>query len=302
MKILIVGLSTHPQIKRLQEEAEKRGHEVVGCYTSELVISASQNDFNVSLRGDPINHDLIYFWAVGKRRWEWYVAAEFLNKSRGTVIVNRKAIEADYNYFLTPANDFLKQNEEKLLFPKSSIVFSPKSVDSVVSEYSFPVVVKSTTGHQGKSVFLVNDREELRNKVKEITVDAPAAVVREFIPNDGDVRIFTVGYKAIGAMKRSPTKEGEFRSNISVGGRGENFDLSARPDVAKIAEKLSKITRTEIAGVDIMIHKETGDPYILEINPGPQFMGLEKYTDTNAALEIIKYFEQLKSHNIMITS
>jgi glutathione synthase/RimK-type ligase-like ATP-grasp enzyme len=117
-------------------------------------------------------------------------------------------------------------------------------------------------------------------------------VIREYIPNDGDIRVFCVGYSAIGAMKRTPPK-GDFRSNISVGGSGTEYDLSKNPKVKEIAEKFSRVMELEIAGVDVMIHKDIGEPYILEINPGPQFMGLEKYTKTNAALEIIKYFEFL---------
>jgi len=144
-------------------------------------------------------------------------------------------------------------------------------------------------------VFKVNSSEELEKVIKENKEASPAFIIRQFIENDGDVRIFTVGYKAIGAMKRTP-KIGDFRSNISQGGAGENFDLSKNQDVKEMAEKISRLTRTEIAGVDIMIEKNTGKPYILEINPGPQFTGFEKYTGTNAASAIIRYFESLKKN------
>ena len=61
----------------------------------------------------------------------------------------------------------------------------------------------------------------------------------------------------------------------------------------EIAETLSRLNQNQIAGVDIIINQETSEPYILEINAGPQFRGLEEYTNVNAALEIIKYFETL---------
>jgi len=297
MKILVVGLTTHPQIIRLQEEAAKRGHLVEGCYTSELVINAESGKFEISLRGKPIDHAVIYFWAVGKRRWEWYLAGEYLAKTSKTVIVNRKVVQSDYNYYLTPASDFLKQSEEGLPFPKSSVIFSTKSIPTVIGDYRYPLIVKSTTGHQGRAVFKVDTKEQLTATVKEILLTAPAAVIREFIPNDGDIRIFTVGYKAIGAMKRTPSRQGEFRSNISQGGTGSKFDLAGHPEIKNIAEKLSAITRTEIAGVDIIINKETGKPFILEINPGPQFTGFEKYTGINAAGAIVDYFEKLLGTN-----
>ena len=152
--------------------------------------------------------------------------------------------------------------------------------------------MKTSTGRQGRGVFKVNSPEEIKIVLKENEEESSAFIVRKYIENDGDIRIFTVGYKSLGAMRRTP-KLGDFRSNISQGGEGSSFDLSTRPDIAQMAEKISQLTRTEIAGVDIMIEKNTDKPYLLEINPGPQFTGFEKYTGINAAEAIIEYFESL---------
>ncbi len=293
MNILIVGLKNNDQLFRLQEEGKKRGHQVDGVLTSELVIRTGRNNFDPTLRGEPMTrYDLVYLWTTGKRRWEWYTAAYWLSL-KGVKIVYGKTISPDYLYYLTPAIDYLRQYQNNLPFPKSAIVFNAKSVNSILDNFEFPLIMKVSEGRQGKGVFKVQNEVELKNKIIELKDVSPSFVIREFIPNDGDIRIFTVGYKAIGAMKRMPTRKGEFRSNISQGGIGEKFDLEKASEIKEIAERLSEITRTEIAGVDIIIHKETGQPYILEINPGPQFTGLEKYTGVNAALEIIKYFESL---------
>ncbi len=294
MKILIVGLKTNPQLYRLQDEAVKRGHQIHGCLTSDLSIEASQNAFKPALLEEDItSFDVIYLWALGKRRWEWCTACLWLQEHYGTVIVNQKLIDPTYNYFLSPAIDYLRQKENKLLFPKSAILFSLKTLNKVIKNFEFPLVVKPSNGRQGRGVSKVHTLAELYKSIDALNEDeSPAFVLREFIPNDGDIRVFTVGYKAIGAMKRTP-KKGDFRSNISQGGSGKSFSLAKNPEVKKIAEKLSKITRTEIAGVDIMIHKKTKKPYILEINPGPQFTGFEKFTKMNAAKEIILYFEKI---------
>ena len=298
MRILIVGLVRNPQLKRIKEEGKKRGHTVEGCYTSELTIYSTPDIFKPTLRGKELKYDLIYLWAVGKRRWEWYTAVNFLNRQMRTIIVNKKVIDSSYNYYLTPASDYLKQTENLLPFPKSALVFDSKSVRSVIDNFEFPLIVKISEGRQGRGVFKVDSPEEVEKVIEENKQKSPSFVIREFIPNDGDIRVFTVGYKAIGAMKRVPTKKDEFRSNISLGGRGEKFDLEKYPEIRNIAEKLSEVIATEIAGVDIMVNKNTGKPYILEINPGPQFTGFEKYTGINAAEEIIKYFETLYERNI----
>lgn len=293
MKILIVGLVKNHQLLRLREEAGKKGHVLEGCYASDLVIEASPDSFAPRVRGKMLeSYDLIYLWALGKRRWEWHTACLYLARKRKTIIVNRKTVEPDYDYYLSPAADYLRQTENKLPYPKSVIVFSSKGLEGVLTGYDFPLIVKVPDGRQGRGVYKVGTCEELARVVDEITKDKKACVIREFIPNNGDIRVFTVGYRAIGAMKRTP-KEGDFRSNISQGGKGENYSLEANLEVRELAEKASRVTRTEVAGVDIIINKKTGKPYILEVNPGPQFIGLEKYTGTNAAAAIIEYFESL---------
>lgn len=291
MKVLIVGLVKNYHINRIREEGEKQGVEITGCYSDDLVINTSSNSFEVSLRGKPFDFDLIYLWAFSKRRWEWVTAVDYLHKTQGTKIINKKLIDPAYQYYLTPAIDYWKQKNEGIPFPVSSVVLSKKSVDSVIGNYKFPVIVKPTEGRKGKNVFKCDSAKEIKSAIDEME-DARAFVIREFIPNDGDIRVFTVGYKAIGAMKRTP-KEGDFRSNISQGGSGAAYDLAQNPTVQEIAEKTARAMQTEIAGVDIILHKETGEPYVLETNPGPQFEGLETYTDVNAAGEIVKYFKEV---------
>jgi len=293
MKILIVGLKNNPQAIRIKEEAEKRGHTLDAVLSDELVIRANNEDFLPFVNGlDILSYNLIYLWTVSKRRWEWYTAALYLYKNYEIKIVNRKVVDPSYHYFLSPAMDYWKQKSAELRFPKSFIIHSPKVLKYIDNEFAFPVIVKATPSSKGRGVYKVNSVDEIKKVLADTNNVALTWVVREFIPNDGDIRVFTVGYKTIGAMKRTP-KKGDFRSNISQGGSGEPYDLKGNPEIKKIAEKASEITETEIAGVDIILHKDTKEPFVLEINPGPQFTGLEEYTKTNAAEEIIKYFESL---------
>lgn len=293
MKILLVGLVKNPQLLRLQEEAKALGHSIDGCYASDLIINASPNRFEPLIKNKDISsYQLIYLWTVGKRRYEWYVAVNYAAKKYGTIIVNKKVIDPTYQYYLSSASEYEKQTENELNYPVSAVIFNYAGFEAVRDQFRFPLIIKTSTSRQGRGVFKVNSPEELKRVIKENKDASPAFIVRQFIENDGDIRIFTVGHKAIGAMKRIP-KTDDFRSNISQGGTGGNFDLSKNPEIKNMAEKLSQLTRTEIAGVDIMLEKNTGKPYILEINPGPQFTGFEKYTGANAAAAIIHYFESI---------
>ncbi len=292
MKILIAGLKKKPQFLRIKEEGEKRGHVVEGCLASDLVILGDGKKFRPLLNdGRKLEeYDLIYM-LVGKRLWEWFTASLYLNKKYGIIIVNKKAIDPTYNYYQSPAIDYLRQSEEGLNYPKSAIVFSPSGLPQIEDEFEFPVIVKASLGHRGEDVYKIEKSNDLEKIVTELTEDIRSCVIREFIPNDGDLRVFCIGYKAIGAMKRTP-KKGDFRSNVSQGGSAKRFDLEKYPEIKKFAEKAAKLMRTEIAGVDIMLHKKTGKPYLLEVNPGPQIEGIES-TGLNVAGEIVKYFEKL---------
>jgi ribosomal protein S6--L-glutamate ligase len=292
MKILYVGLKKKRQILRVREEAEKRGHSVDGCYPSELIISGDAKKFEAKLStGQKLSdYDLIYVIA-GRRLWEWYTACLYVHKNFGTIIVNNKAIDPSFNFYHTPAIDYLRETEEGLPYPKSAIIFSPSSLNDVSKEFKFPVIVKASMGHRGMDVYKVESRNKLEIIVSELTDDIKSCVIREFIPNDGDFRIFCVGYKAIGGMFRTP-KKGDFRSNISQGGSAKGIDLKKYPKIIELAEKAAKLTRTEIAGVDIILDKKTKKPYILEVNSGPQIDGLES-TGVNVAGSIVKYFEEL---------
>lgn len=292
MKILIVGLVNNPQLHRLQQEGQKRNHLIDGCYPSDLIINASPNQFQPLLRKKDLpSYQLIYLWTVGKRRWEWHLTAQYLHQQYHTKIVNYKIIDPSYNYYLSPVSEYLIQTKNNLNYPQSAVIFNLQGAKEVISKFHFPLVIKVSNSRQGKGISKITSLEEIGKIIKD-NPDSPSFIIREFIPNNGDIRIFTIGYQALAAMKRTP-KGKDFRSNISQGGQGEKFDLTKNPQLREMAEKISRLTQTEIAGVDIMLHQKTNLPYLLEVNPGPQFTGLEKYTHTNAALAIIKYFESL---------
>ncbi len=298
MKFLIAGLSeTKKLYPRLKEEAETLGHTTQILPLSTLNIIAENNKFTFNIPNvDVASFDLLCIYTISKRRKpDWYFYLNHLYKNKVIPIINEKYAK-DKALYLTSAIDYYLQYKNKLPFPKTQIFFTSHMIDDVLKNFSFPFILKVSApkmGSQGKGVFLINNRDQLLRITAKYESIANRFTAREFIPNDGDIRIFTVGYKAVGGMYKRPPK-GSFKNNISQGATAEKFDITApgNKEIIEIAEKLSSLMELEIAGVDIMIHKETKKPYILEINLAPQFTGLEYYTDYNIAKSIIKYFEQ----------
>jgi glutathione synthase/RimK-type ligase-like ATP-grasp enzyme len=128
-----------------------------------------------------------------------------------------------------------------------------------------------------------------------------------------DLRIFVLGGKAIGAMKRTAVGD-EFRSNFSLGGKVEKWDLSKSDKI--IAENVAKACGLDYCGVDIMkgpksylnlpLRHDVGGPsltkegrdqeneyvsYVLEVNRQCQFQGFEKATNINVARKLIEFIK-----------
>lgn len=293
MDILVVGLVHAPQVGRLREEAERRGHTVDGCFSNEITLDFRPGAMVPRLRRRPMaGYDVYFFWAMDRYKHEWFTAVSALHRETGAIVVDRRLVDPRYHGWSSPAVEYVAQTRLGLRYPRSAMLASTLGLDTVLADFDFPVIVKGSLSRQGRGVHLCSDVGAVRKLMKENEGGYPAWIVREFIPNDGDVRVFTVGYKAIGAMKRT-AKAGDFRSNISQGATGAVFDLEAQPEVRHMAEAICEALRIEVAGVDIMLHRETGAPYLLEINSGPEIAGIERYTGANVAGEIVEYFEAL---------
>jgi RimK family alpha-L-glutamate ligase len=120
-------------------------------------------------------------------------------------------------------------------------------------------------------------------------LDTPKILlVQEYIdakPGE-DLRVYVIGGKVIGAMKRH-APEGDFRANISAGGRGEPFEVNNEIDY--LAREAARICGLDIAGIDLLFDK---DGYkICEANSAPGFEGFENYCQVDIAGQIAEYIK-----------
>jgi ribosomal protein S6--L-glutamate ligase len=82
----------------------------------------------------------------------------------------------------------------------------------------------------------------------------------------GDVRVFVVGGKVIASMRRVPAR-GEYRANLSRGGTGSVYDLSAAEE--RLCLKAVELCGLDFAGVDFVPTK--GGPVFIEVNARPGY-------------------------------
>lgn len=93
-------------------------------------------------------------------------------------------------------------------------------LDRVISEFGFPIVVKECFGSFGMQVYMVHDRDEFEKTVKDI--GGKPMLFQKYIKESSgfDVRLQVVGDEVVAAMYRY-TDDGDFRANITHGGKNE---------------------------------------------------------------------------------
>lgn len=177
-----------------------------------------------------------------------------------------------------------------LPIPKTMLVKFPVDAELVETVIGYPCVVKVVTGSHGEGMYLCDNKKSF-TKIMEFVnkLDTnKTLIVQEYIdtrPGE-DLRVFVIGDKVIGAMKRfAPV--GDFRANISNGGHGEPFAVNS--DIEYLAREAARICGLDIAGIDLLFDKNGYK--ICEANSNPGFEGFDKYCNTDIALQIAEYIK-----------
>jgi len=156
----------------------------------------------------------------------------------------------------------------------------------VANELAFPLIMKEAFGSFGEQVYLINNKEELFDKVRQLA-DRPL-IFQEFIKSSfgKDVRMQVVGNEVVTAMLRK--SKDDFRANITAGGTMEPYEPSEKEK--QLAIKAAKTMKADYAGVDLLFGPN-GEPIICEINANSHIRNLYNCTGVNAADFIITHIK-----------
>jgi len=174
--------------------------------------------------------------------------------------------------------------------PRTIFVRRPSQLSQAVKKVGgFPVILKLLSGTQGIGVMIARDENAIESTLDTLWSLGQDILIQECIEESlgRDVRVFVVGEKIIGAMRRQ-ARIGEFRSNIHRGGIGTAVDLT--DTYKELALKAARTLGLEIAGVD-MLESKNG-PKVIEVNASPGFEGLEMASGLNVARDILTYCKE----------
>ena len=104
---------------------------------------------------------------------------------------------------------------------KTAVIAQPASLFSAIQSVGgTPVIIKLIQGTQGKGVILARNLATAAAVMNKIQSAKRQALIQEFISESAgkDWRLIVVGNKCVAAMERQAAKEGEFRSNLHLGG------------------------------------------------------------------------------------
>ncbi|GAA4843719.1 30S ribosomal protein S6--L-glutamate ligase [Algivirga pacifica] len=173
--------------------------------------------------------------------------------------------------------------------PKTAFAKHPSDIQSLIEHVGgVPLIIKLIEGTQGLGVVLAETKSAAKSVMEAFYGLQANIIVQEFIKEakGADLRAFVVGNEVVGAMKRQGG-EGEFRSNIHRGGKGEIVKLTRAEKSAAV--KAAKALGLSIAGVD-MLRAERG-PLVIEVNSSPGLEGIETVTGIDIAGKIVKFIE-----------
>ena len=158
-------------------------------------------------------------------------------------------------------------------------------INFIISKFKFPFVFKECFGSFGQQVYLVNNIDELKNKIK--SVDVWPYIIQEFIKSSygKDLRLYVVGGEVKASMKRENTA-GDFRANIEVGSHGIIYNPNYKQ--IEMAVKVSKELGLDFGGIDLLFG-ENDEPIFCEANSNAYFNELNKVANVKIEDYIFDY-------------
>ncbi len=214
-------------------------------------------------------------------------------KRRGSIIMNGNPVGAraatsdkHFQQGLFLLNSFLKN----YALP----TFEAKNKANVISyikgkRVHLPIVLKYRYGTAGKNITLIQTEEDL-NKVKSFS----NLLIEQYIEPECDYRVFVIGGKAVGLMRKKGDEN--HPEDFVSWSAGRHKFIEEDPDTIKLLNKIAvraaSVSGLDYTGVDIIREKKTSRLYLLETNFAAGWMNFIPVTKINLPDLILDWFEE----------
>jgi len=264
------GLADPVALTKLLNATEK-DMEAVWAYFDDLIYSISNDQVDIfDTRNDCSIRDytVVYLRYWGAQEGHGIGVARICNLL-GIPFIDREALRLGSHNKIT---QYVNLYEAKVPIPKTLIAHGAVLTQQYAQYgFTFPLIIKDKGGTRGERNYLVKSHDELLRVIDahpEITF-----VLQEFVPNDGDYRVWVVGDEVKLVIHRQAPHDSHL-NNTSKGGKAQIVPLTELPPhVLQDCVHASAFFGRQIAGVDILRRTNSQEYYCLEVNRSPQAEG-----------------------------
>ena len=203
-------------------------------------------------------------------------------EKRGVVVMNSaRAIERSVDKFYTTA---LLQ-EAGLPTPETVVCEDATAAMTAIVAMG-DVIIKPLFGSMGHGCVRVSDPDVAFRVVQSLEQLRIVFYVQRVVDHGGrDIRVFVVGGRVLAAIERR-APDGQWRTNVSLGGAARPFDLP--PSWEQLALRAAATIGADYAGVDLLPSRD-GTVLVLEVNGIPGWQGLKQATGIDVAGAIVEH-------------
>lgn len=273
IRFAIIGPQDSQNTADLCEEVHSKNHTSTTYSINEISIdtqSFGQSPF--------FSHDIYIFRGYNNSINFAHILANTLNRLGKIVfddILPRAVVR-------TKIQEIILLHTQEIPTPRTYYAQDTSQWKELLKDAPLPLVIKPINGQKGQDIVKISDIVDVLDYFNK---NPKGFIAQEFIETDGDLRVFIVGQKILGAIKRICPKN-DFRSNASLGAKTEIHQLTQ--EESSLALRAHKCIGYDISGVDIILD-EHNKPRILEVNHTPQWQAFKKTTKVNPAEEIINF-------------
>jgi RimK family alpha-L-glutamate ligase len=277
-----------PEVQLLTKEFNNREYDVQYFIPSTVKVKVNISKFEDRFTNLELNRILVRGFGANVTQ-KIFFRLDILRaiEEYGIRLINsRESLEIASDKFLTSV--FLEKHN--IPTPKTIICEDPHDALKMYEELGGDIIIKPLFGSKGIGISRLNDKGFAENVIISLGHLNEVFYLQQFIEHyNRDIRIFVIGNKAIAGMYRVSDN---WKTNVYAGAEVKPLELTK--ELKELAIKSAKVTKTEIAGVDIL---ESDEGYqVIEVNSIPGFMALQKVTDINIPEKIISYFLETAKH------
>lgn len=238
---------------------------------SDVVATVSKNTSSMTIGGEDVrNFDLVVIRISGKKIELAGTVASILQKTgvkfldtgyanmgiRGTKF--SALADLSHNGIPLPKTIYLGNN-----------TYTQADFRSLSKELTLPFIAKDTAHQRGIGVHLIRSAEDLLQLSSE-DEEAGQYMFQELIHKEKEYRLLVLGDTVGVWEEKINNNEDEFRNNVSLGAEEIFLPIGDVPsEMSSLSIKAAQTRDLQIAGVDVMIEKDTGKIYLIEVNRGP---------------------------------